>query len=203
MLEKIMTLRLLSLAFAALLAAFPSFAAAQQAEDSTLVSLFLQTCTRGEVNADAILAGVSDAGDWIEIPNPTVNVRALAQVPSQTVLRGAFPQPESVRQWQRTWNGRQVTLAFATFPERNAHRYVCMILVPDIRNAIPYLTAMREGMRSIGLSARSTDLPHYQEYAGRLSDRRRARADIFSRSQAVTERNTMHLYIAFEQAPPP
>jgi hypothetical protein len=183
----------------AILTTLPSAAAAQPGEDETLVPLFLETCTRGGVHADSIIAGIS--AEWTEVSTPNVELAGLAQVPgngAQVDVR----QPQSVRQWQRAWKDRQVSLVFATLPEGRTHRYVCAILVPDVRNAGPYLRPMAEGMQGLGLSGRSTDLPHFQEYAGRLPDRRRARGDIFSRSRAVEARGTMHMYIAFEGTPP-
>lgn len=151
------------------------------------------------MHADSIVAGVS--ADWSEVATPNVDLGGLAQVPGpagQVDIR----QPSSVRQWQRAWKDRQVSLVFATFPEGRTYRYLCAVLVPDVRNAIPYVRPMREGMRSIGLSGRRTDLPHFSQYAGRLPDRRRAYGDIFSRTRAVEARGAMHMYIAFEATPP-
>lgn len=190
-------------AFAAALTVLTCPAAAQQADDESLVPLFLETCTRGGVNGEAILAGIPTAGNWSELPEPTVEISALAQVPGGAAQADVFRGAESVRQWQRDVNGRRVSVVFATFPETGRYRHVCALIVPDVRNAGPYFSSMREGIESLGLSGRSTDLPHFQEYAGRLADRRRARADIFSRSRVVAgARSMMHMYIAFEATPP-
>jgi hypothetical protein len=172
-------------------------AADLQPEDAGLVPLFVQTCTRPDMNADAILAAVTGSSDWTEVSSPDVDLPALEQVPSR-LTTSVFRHADSVRQWQRTVNGRQVTLVIAALPARNVYRHACVLFAPDIRNAMPYLEAMREGMRAIGLSGRSTDLPHYQEYGGRLADRRRAHADIFSRSRAVSAPHAMHLAIVYE-----
>jgi hypothetical protein len=186
------------LAFVLAFALAPAPAAADlQPEDAGLVPLFLQACTRPDMNAEAILAGVAGSPDWIEVSTPDVDLPALEQVPSR-LTTGVFHRADSVRQWRRTVNGRQLTLVIAALPARNVYRHACVLFAADVRNAMPYLEAMRDGMRAIGLSGRSTDLPHYQEYGGRLADRRRAHADIFSRSRAVSARNAMHLAVVYE-----
>lgn len=191
-----MKLTLLALACATAMAAVPHAANAQQPQDSTLVSLFLETCTRGEVTPDAIVAGISEQADWSEVTDLTVDVTALGQVPNRSVAAASFRSPESVRQWQRMWNGRMVSAVVATFPQGSAHRTVCAIVVPDVRNAGPYFTPVRERVRAIGLAPRHTDLPHYQDYTGRLSDMRRARVEVFSRSRVIRGGlNTMHMYV--------
>ncbi|MBX3561250.1 MAG: hypothetical protein KF780_05500 [Sphingomonas sp.] len=183
---------------AVMLVACPSHAGAElQPEDAGLVPMFLETCTRPDMNADTILSGVTSSPEWTEVPSPDVDLPKLDQVPSRLVS-GAYRRPDSVRQWQRTLNGRMVTLVIATLPARNVCRHVCVVFAPDIRNAMPYLDAMGEGMRALGLSGRSTDLPHYREYGTRLADRRHAHADIFSRSQAVSTARTMHLAIIYQ-----
>lgn len=191
-----MKLKVFVLACAAVITAVPHTANAQQPNDETLISLFLETCTREGVNHDAIVAGITSTPEWSEVAAPDVDVASLSQVPNRAVPATAFRQPEAVRQWQRMWNGRQVSVVVATFPQGSAHRYVCGIVVPDIRNAGPYFTPVRDGVRTIGLSPRHTDLPHYQDYTGRLSDMRRARVEVFSRSRAIRGGlNTMHIYI--------
>lgn len=191
--------RFLALSCAAVLAVLPHTAAAQQAEDSTLVSLFLETCTRGDVNAEAIVAGIAEVEDWTEVPAPSIDFAALGQVPNQNVAAAGFRRPELVRQWQRVWNGRQVNLVVATLPAGAGNRNICAIIVPELRSAAPYLPPLREATGPLGLAPRMTDLPHYQEFAGRLRDMRRARVEIFSRSRTVPAvRNALHLYIAFD-----
>jgi len=166
-------------------------------EDATLVPLFAETCTRGGVNADAILAGVTGSTDWTEVAAPTVNLRGLEQVPSR-LMTSALRRPESVRQWRRTVNGRELTLVIARLPDRGAYRHVCALFAPDIRYGWPYFDAFEEAMEGISLSGKSNDLPHYTEYGGRLADRRRAHADLFGRSRAMATPRTMHLAIAYE-----
>lgn len=191
--------RLLALVCAAVLSLVPSIVAAQQAEDSSLVSLFLQTCTGENLVGEAIVASIDATEEWAEVGSSTVDVAALGQVPNQSVAAAPFRRPESVRQWQRDWNGRQVTLVFATLPAGAGNRNVCAIIVPDIRSAAPYLPPLRDALGPMGLAPRTTDLPHYQEFAGRLRDMRRARAEIFSRSRTIPSmRSALHLYIAFD-----
>jgi hypothetical protein len=199
MLEKNMKSRLLALSCAAVLAAAPHTAAAQQPDDPSLISLFTETCTRGAVTTDGIVAGISETADWVEEPSPSIDLAQMAQVPGNSIADVAFNQPESVRQWQRQWNGRQVTLVYATFPVGATHRNVCALIVPETRNASPYFAPLAEAMQPIGLTPRLTNVPHHQEYSGRLRDMRRARAEIFSRSRTIAGgRNIMHLYIGFD-----
>lgn len=193
---KLMKAAVLAIVLACALAPSPA-AADPQPEDAGLVPLFLQTCTRPDMNADAILAAVAGSPDWTEVPTPDVNLPALEQVPSR-LTTDVYHRADSVRQWQRTMNGRQLTLVIAALPARNVYRHACVLFAPDIRNAIPYLDAMEAGVRAVGLSGRSTDIPHYQEYGGRLSDRRRAHADILSRSRAVSAPHAMHMAIIYE-----
>ena len=194
-------MRAISLAVAAAVAASvlgASPAAAElQAEDSGLVPLFLQTCTRPDMDSDAILAGVTGSSEWAEIASPSVDLRALEKVPSR-LTTGVFRRPDSVRAWERVLNGRRLTLVIAELPERNVYRHVCALFAPDIANAMPYHDAFKAGMKAISLSGKSNDLPHYFEYGGRLADRRRAHADIFSRTRALSTPRTMHLVIAYE-----
>ena len=172
-------------------------AAELQAEDASLVPLFLATCTRPDMSADAILAAVTGSSEWTEVASPTIDLRGLGEVPSR-LTTGVFRRDATLREWTRTVNGRQLTLVIADLPERSVYRHVCALFAPDIRNAMPYFDAFRDGMRAISLSGKSTDLPHYLEFGGRLEDRRRAHADIFSRSRAASTPRTMHLAIVYE-----
>jgi hypothetical protein len=190
------SLALPMIAFAAVFAGSPA-AAELQAEDASLVPLFLQTCTSSTMNAEALLSGVTGSSEWQEVPAPTVDLKALEKVPS-TLTTGAFRKPTSVREWKRTVSGRDVRLVIAQLPAKNVYHNVCALFAPDIKNAMPYFDAFRDGMKAISLSGKSTDLPHYVEYGGRLADRRRAHADMYSRTQAMTTPRTMHMAIVFE-----
>jgi hypothetical protein len=182
--------------FAAVLAGTPA-AAELQMEDASLVPLFLQSCTNPEMNATAVLSVVTGSADWKEVPAPTVDLKALEKVPSK-LTTAAFRKPVSVREWQRMVNGRDVRLVIAELPARNVYRHVCALFAPDIKNAMPYFDSFRDGMKAISLSGKSTDLPHYVEFGGRLTDRRRAHADMYSRTQAMPTPRTMHMAIIFE-----
>lgn len=189
-------LALSMLALAAAVAGTPA-AAQLQAEDASLVPLFLRTCTNPAMNAEALLSGVTGSAEWQEVPAPTVVLKALEKVPSKQTT-SVFRKPTSVREWTRTVNGRDVRLVIAQLPAKNVYRNVCALFAPDIKNAMPYFDVFRDGMKAISLSGKSTDLPHYVEYGGRLADRRRAHADMYSRTQAMTTPRTMHMAIAFE-----
>ena len=190
------SLALPMIAFAAVFAGSPA-AAELQAEDASLVPLFLQTCTSSTMNAEALLSGVTGSSEWQEVAAPTVDLKALEKVPS-TLTTGAFRKPAAVREWTRTVGGRDVRLVIAQLPEKSVYRNVCALFAPDIKNAMPYFDTFRDGMKAISLSGKSTDLPHYVEYGGRLADRRRAHADMYSRTQAMATPRTMHMAIVFE-----
>jgi hypothetical protein len=187
----------LAVAGFAIAVAAPPAAAQREPEDPSIVPLFMQTCTRPGMDADAILAGVTNSPDWVEVASPTVDLRGLEQIPSR-LMTSALRRTGTTRQWHRTVNGRELTLVVASMEERSFWHHVCILLAPDIRSAWPYFDTFENGMEAIGLSAKSTDLPHYKEFGGRLADKRQAHADIFSRSRAVTTPETMHLSIVFE-----
>lgn len=185
-------------AFAALASALstPSSAVAEIVDDTIMVSVFAQACLTGELTLEGRRAAIEAAG-WTELPADGVQMNRLGEVPSIERVSD-FTRPGSVRQWQRNVDGKEVRAVLATY-ERGRYANVCAVVVPDVRNALPYLQPFEDAVEGVGLSGRSTDIPHYQEYSGRLADRRRARADIFSRTSIVATRNAMHMYIAFAE----
>jgi len=57
--------------------------------------------------------------------------------------------------------------------------------------------AFADGIKSIGLKGKSTDLPHYFEYSGKVGGTKPVRAEVSGRTRVVPDKNAMHLYIAF------
>lgn len=187
--------RTAALVLAALaLAASP--AAAEIPDDTVMVPLFMATCATGEITFEARRAAIEGDSQWTEIPAADLDMARLGQVPAQVPV-GHFTRPATVRQWRRTVDGKEVRAVLATYARGN-YPNVCAIIVPGVANAMGYMSGFRAALRPLGLSGRSTDLPHYQEYSGRLADRRKARADIFSRTRIRGGGDNMHMYIAFE-----
>ncbi|HEV2817250.1 MAG TPA: hypothetical protein VGW40_08550 [Allosphingosinicella sp.] len=176
--------------------ALASAARADIPEDRVMVPLFMETCATGEITLAARRAAIEGNGQWTEIPADDLDMARLGQVPAQVPV-GHFNRPATVRQWRRTVDGKEVRAILATY-ERGNYPNVCAIIVPDVANAMGYMSPFRAALRPLGLSGKSTDLPHYQEYSGRLADRRKARADIFSRTRVRGAPRSMHMYIAFE-----
>jgi hypothetical protein len=174
----------------------PAGARAEIPDDTVMVPLFVETCLTGTITLDARRAAIEGSGQWTEIPATDLDMEQLRRVPTQSVA-GEFSHPVLVRQWRRLVDGKEVRAVLATY-ERDTYHWACLVIVPDVRNALGALHPFRDAIHALGLSSRSTDLPHYQEHSGRLADRRRAHADVFSRSQLRGRGNFMHLSIAVE-----
>jgi hypothetical protein len=185
----------LALLMASLLLASPALAEVE-AEHPFAVQTFLDTCVSGELSASSRVAAI-EAGGWTELASPTLDVPKFGI--SKAIDRNYdFSKPVSTRQWAKEINGVQVQALLATFPEKRRHQTLCAIVLPNEKGAWPYDDAFEAGVKAIGLKGKSTDLPHYFEYSGKLgADKRPVRAEIFSRTQASAEKNSMHLYIAF------
>jgi hypothetical protein len=188
-------------AFAFLLPALaltaPASAAAVQAEHPSAVQLFLDTCVAGELSAAAREAAIEAKGGWTEVSSPTLDVPSFGI--SKALDRNFdYSKPATVRQWTRTLDGVAVQAVVATFPGKRRYPTLCAIVLPSVKAAWPYDDAFEAGVKALGLKGKSTDLPHYYEYSGKVgAEKRPVRAEIFSRSQASGEKNSMHLYIAF------
>jgi len=176
----------------------PTAATAAEAppEYPSAVQTFLDACVVGELTAPAREAALL-AGGWTPVSVPTVDVPKFAI--SKAIDRNFdYSKPVSVRQWTKTVDGAPVQAVLATFPAGRRYPTLCALTFPNVKAAWPYDDAFEAGVKPLGLKGKSTDLPHYYEYSGKVGpDKRPARAEIFSRSQASGEKNSMHLYIAF------
>jgi hypothetical protein len=161
-----------------------------------VVPLFMETCASGDLTADAREAAVAANPEWISVDGADVRVREFQRVPSIEPVFG-LEKPTSVKQWRRTWNGKDTRAVIVRYADKNRYRALCAVIIPDVDNAMPYIGDFRRALKPLGLNGKSTDLPHYQEYSGRLQNGRRSRADIYSRSTAVVGGKNMHLYIAY------
>jgi hypothetical protein len=162
--------------------------------DTVMVPLFVETCLDGELSLSAREAAIASGG-WESIPADDLKIRRFEAANPNNI---DFSRPETVRQWKRDMGGKEVRAVLATFRMKGAYPVLCGLLVPDVDNSLPYWDGFRRALRARGLKGKSTDVPHYQEYSGRLADGRRSRANIFSRSQVLPEaRHMMHMFIAF------
>jgi hypothetical protein len=167
---------------------------AEIAADAVMVPLFVETCLDGELSLAAREAAIASAG-WESIAAEELKVRRFEAVNPNNI---DFARPETVRQWKRNVGGKEVRAVLATFRGKGAYPVLCGLLVPDVDNALPYWEGFGQALRARGLKGKSIDVPHYQEYSGRLADGRRSRANIFSRSQVLPEaRHMMHMFVAF------
>jgi hypothetical protein len=176
----------------------PAAASAAEAppEYPSAVQAFLDACVAGELSVPARAAALQ-AGGWTEVAAPTVDVAKFGI--SKAIERNFdYSKPVGVRQWTKPVDGAPVQAVLATFPAGRRYSALCALTFPNVKAAWPYDDAFEAGVKALGLKGKSTDLPHYYEYSGKIGPvGKPARAEIFSRSQATGEKNSMHLYIAF------
>jgi hypothetical protein len=182
--------------FAGLFASAAS--AAPAPADPSVLPLFQKTCLDGELNRAAREAAITADGGWTVADPSTLKFEQLGTAKSMESISD-FKKPQDVKVWSRTVDGKQVRAVVASYaPKKSRYSTVCALLVPGVPNGMAYFDGFRSQMKSVGLKGKSTDLPHYVEFTGKLADGRKSRADLFSRTQVTPgERDTMHLYIAF------
>lgn len=178
------------------LAAAGGPAAAAIADDEVMVPLFVQACASGTPGAEAIEARMNADPAWQRLSDTDLAVDEFGTVKSMQPI-GDFKKPAGYRQWRRTVDGKEVRIVLASFEGKGRYKTLCALLVPDVKNMFPYLDGFDDAMKAVGLKGKSTDLPHYREYSGKLADGRKARGDIFSRTPVMKPGDNMHMYIAF------
>lgn len=171
-------------------------AAAAIEEDKVMVPLFAEACASGIPSAEAIEARMNADSAWSRLSDTDLAVDEFGTVKSIEPV-GDFKKPAGYAQWRRTVDGKEVRLVLASFEGKGRYKHLCALLVPDVKNALPYVDPFKAAMKSIGLKGKSVDLVHYMEYSGKLSDGRKARGDIFSRTRVLQPGNNMHMYVAF------
>ncbi|PZU09556.1 hypothetical protein [Sphingomonas sp.] len=178
----------------AVLAAWPAHAALP-VEYPSLVAAFSKACLEGPLTVDARDAAIAASG-WRTDTASDVDVSGLAK--SQAIeVNFDYSKPESVKQWSQTIDGARVRLVLATFPPKRRYPVICAVVVPGVRGAMPYFDEFRTAVRATGLKPKSTDMPHYLEFSGKVDGTHPVRAEIFSRSRSVPDKDGMHLYVAF------
>ncbi len=173
-----------------------SAAAEVAAEYPGVVPEFLTACAAGELSAAAREAAFVADPAWTA---ETADVDVPKLGISRAIDRNFdFSKPASVKQWSRTIDGAKVQAVLATFPGKRRYPTICAFIVPGVKAGWPYDDAFAAGVKPLGLKGKSTDLPHYFEYSGKVGpEKRPVRAELFGRTQSVADKDAMHLYIAF------
>lgn len=168
--------------------------AQQQPEYPGLVPAFLKACVDGELTAAAREVALTSEG-WTET---TVDVDVPSFNISGALERNFdFSKPTTVKQWERRLDGSRIRAVIATFPEKRRYPTLCAFIAPNVKAGWPYDEAFEAGVKAIGLKGKSTDLPHYFEYSGKVGGTAPVRAEVSGRTRVVPDKNAMHLYIAF------
>lgn len=173
-------------------------ASAQRApEYPSVVPLFAKTCLSGELTLVAREAQIASDAGWTRVESSTVNVPAFGI--SRAIEKNFdYSRPQRVSEWERVVDGTRVRAVLAQFPEKRRYPVLCALVVSNVQHGWPYDDAFETAVKAIGLKGKSTDLPHYFEYSGKVGPAKRpVRAELFGRTQAVSDRNSMHLYAAF------
>ncbi|HEY0084412.1 MAG TPA: hypothetical protein VGB65_00735, partial [Allosphingosinicella sp.] len=145
--------RLTALALVA--AAAPGAASAAIVNDATIVPVFANAClTPG--TEQAIRANVASDSGWTK----TEVDRAL------TI--GSRKDPKTYDAFSRMAGGKQVQLVLVKFTKR-PKEFMCVLLVPDVPNMLPYLDSYRTATKAAGLKGYQTDLPHLYRTKGKLA----------------------------------
>jgi len=165
-------------------------------DDTVMVPLFVEACATGTPSAEAIEARMSGNAAWQRIADSDLAVEEFGTVKSMQPI-GDFKKPAGYKQWRRTAGGKEVRVVLASFEGKGRYRNLCALLVPDVKNALPFMHPFRDAMRALGLKGKSIDLVHYEEFSGKLADGRKARGDIFSRTRVLEPGDNMHMYVAF------
>lgn len=170
-------------------------------EYPSIVPLFDKTCLSGELSMAARESGIVADGRWTSVATPVVNVPGF-NISRAIEKNFDFSKPESVKEWERIVDGTRVRVVLAQFPAKRRYPVLCAFVVANVQHGWPYDDAFEASVKAIGLKGKSTDLPHYFEYSGKVGPTKRpVRAELFGRTQAVTDKTSMHLYVAYGSAP--
>ncbi len=173
-----------------------SAASVDEVVDTGVVDLFAKTCVDGDLTIEARQAVIETDAEWRSADPSNVVTKNLENVPTLQ-QNFVYNKPTSVRLWMRNIDGKTVRAILATFPDNRRYPNLCAIVVPGVKNAMPYADAFRGVAKAAGLKGKSVDLPHYFEFSGKPQNGHAVRAEVFSRSLVVGAPATMHMYIAF------
>ncbi|MBO9696074.1 MAG: hypothetical protein J7499_07730 [Sphingopyxis sp.] len=174
--------------------ALPVSAAEAGPEYPGAVPAFLEACVNGKLTAQAREQALA-VGGWAEEP-ATIDPKGFG-ISRALDKNFDYSKAVSVKQWSRSVDGVVLRAVLATFPEKRRYPTLCAVVVPDVKQGWPYDDAFESAVKALGLKGKSTDLPHYFEYSGKIDGNHPVRAELFGRTAAVSDKNSMHLYIAF------
>jgi hypothetical protein len=167
------------------------------AEYPSLVPTFTQLCLADGVDAAAQAARVSSAPGW------QVDARVTVDIPQMEISRAiehnySFKKVISSQQWSGTVNGAPARLVLATFPDNQRYKHMCALVIDNVENALPYGGDLRTAFKTFGIGAKSVDLVHYYEFAGKVGpDKHPVRGEIFTRSKGGLGPKSTHIYVAY------
>ena len=104
--------------------------------------------------------------------------------------------PKTYDAFSRTVEGKQVQLVLVRFPKRSS-QFMCVLLVPDVPNMLPYLHEFRRVAKAAGLNGYETDLPHLFRTKGRLASGLKAQSDLYSRTPFLPGQKAMHMVLMY------
>lgn len=161
-----------------------------------LVPTFDAACLSGDLTVPAREAAIA-AGGWQQSNAGGIDVDAF-QITAALEVNFNFREPDSLRVWTKTVDGASAKLVLATYPSKRRYQTLCGIIMPQSGGAIAYYDQLDALLKSKGIKGKSTDLPHYFEWASKLGpDKNPVRAEILSRSHVLQGTRDIHLYIAF------
>lgn len=176
--------------------ALPVAAQAQQAEVPGVVAAFEKICLSGGVDSAARPAALSLNG-WVKDETVAIDVPKLG-ISKAIEQNYDFSKPATTEQWSGTVDGQTAKIVLATFPAKRRYPNLCALTIGGIKNAMPYGDQLRAAFKAFGIGGKSVDLVHYFEFAGKIGvDKHPVRGEVFSRSLASGEANSMHIYVAY------
>ena len=160
------------------------------------VSTFAEICLTGDLDPNARVLAL-ETGDWTEDPGVSIDIAKL-EISRAIDKNYRFSRLDSARQWSGSIDGQPARLVLAKFSEKDRYPNLCALVMEGAKNAMPYGDAVRSAFREFGIKGKSVDLVHYYEFAGKVgAEKHPVRGEIFTRSQAGSSKETMHIYVAY------
>ena len=160
------------------------------------VSAFDNVCLKGELTASAREVAISLDG-WEPTDLAGLNIAAF-NITAALEKNFDFSRPDHVKAWTKVIDGQPATVVLASYPEKRRYQTLCSMLMPDAGGALGYEDELDAAFKAIQLKNKSTDLPHYFEWASKVGpEKNPVRGEILTRSQVLRGTRDMHLYVAF------
>ena len=160
------------------------------------VAAFNSACLRGELTASAREAAISREG-WEPTDLAGLNIAAF-NITAALEKNFDFSRPDYVKAWTKVIDGQSATVVLVSYPEKRRYQTLCSVLMPDAGGALGYEDELDADFKAIQVKSKSTDLPHYFEWASKVGpEKNPVRGEILTRSQVLRGTRDMHLYVAF------